>query len=412
MIQSFYFFFNASLGIIYSFLPVYLKSLGYSGTEVANIMAIDPIIGMLGVSILWGWISDKTQRPATMLKILAFGTALSFIPILTGQYWLILIGYIIFGLSCNPIGGLADSLALKKAKEKGSDFGKIRVWASIGWLGATLLIGFVLAIKGSGAAINNFNDFIGIFKTVFEGKNINWGDSVVIYIIIGGFALTFLTALGFKEQKIEKKSATGAKFSDLKLIFKNRYFMIFLLAVVAHIICLRTFYFLFGIHVQSLNMSPTVLSIAFAVGTLAEIVAFYFFGRLKKIFSLEVLIAIAAGLSVVRWILMANTTSVSVLIAAQLLHAATSGIFLAAAANLIESAAEKKLLVSYQQVYYYIMAVSNFIGTYFSAMTFDYYQSAVPVFYVVSGLEVITMVVIILAQVYRKKNPKLQTEIV
>jgi len=125
MIQAFYFFFNASLGIIYSFLPVYLKSLGYSGTQVANIMAIDPIIGMLGVSILWGWISDKTQRPATMLKFLAFGTALSFIPILSGQYWLIFVGYIIFGLSCNPIGGLSDSLALKKAKEKGIDFGKI-----------------------------------------------------------------------------------------------------------------------------------------------------------------------------------------------------------------------------------------------------------------------------------------------
>lgn len=412
MLQAFYLFFNASLGIIYSFLPVYLKSLGYTGTQVANIMAIDPIIGMLGVSIIWGWISDKTQRPATMLKILALGTALSFIPILTGQYWLILVGYIIFGLSCNPIGGLADSLALKKAKEKGSDFGKIRVWASIGWLGATLLIGFVLAFKGSGAVINTFSDFVGIFKTVFEGKNINWGDSVVIYIIIGGFVLTFLTALGFKEQKIDKKSSNSAKFSDLKLIFQNKYFLIFLLAVIAHIICLRTFYFLFGIHVQSLKMSPTVLSIAFAVGTLAEIVAFYFFGRLKKIFSLEILIAIAAGLSIVRWILMANTTSVSVLIAAQVLHAATSGIFLAAAANLIESAAEKKLLVSYQQVYYYIMAVSNFIGTYFSAITFDYYQSAVPVFYVVSGLEVITMVVIILAQVYRKKNIKLQTEII
>lgn len=403
MLQSFYFFFNASLGIIYSFLPVYLKSLGYTGTQVANIMAIDPIIGMLGVSILWGWISDKTQRPATMLKFLALGTALSFIPILTGQYWLILVGYIIFGLSCNPIGGLADSLALKKAKEKGYDFGKIRVWASIGWLGATLLIGFVLAIKGSGAVINTFSDFIGIFKTVFEGKNINWGDSVVIYIIIGGFMLTFLTALGFKEQKIEIK-ANSAKFSDLKLIFQNRYFLIFLVAVGAHIICLRTFFFLFGIHVQALKMSPTVLSVAFAVGTLAEIGALYFFGRLKKIFSLEVLIAVAAGLSVLRWVVMANTTSAIVLIAVQVLHAASSGIFLGAAANLIESTAQKQLLVSYQQVYYYIMAVSNFIGTYFSALTFDYYASAVPVFYVVSGLEVIAVIAIVLAQVYRLKS--------
>ncbi len=405
MLQAFYFFFNASLGIIYSFLPVYLKSLGYDGGAVANIMAIDPIIGILGVSIFWGWVADRTQRPATLLKFLALGTAISFIPILSGQYWLIFVGYIIFGLSCNPIGGLSDSLALKKAKEKGIDFGKIRVWASAGWLSATIIIGFVLALKVMDVNINSFNDILLVLNSVFEGKNINWGDSVVIYIIIGGFALTFFTALGFKEQKYEKKDSNKITLADFKLIIKNKYFLVFLIAVVFHIIGLRTFYFLFGMHVQALNMSPTVLSIAFAVGTLAEMGAFYFFGKMKKVLSLEVLIALAAGISIIRWVVLANTTSPTVLILIQVLHAATSGIFLAAAANLIESTAEGKLLVTYQQVYYYIMALSNLIGTYFSGYTFDFFNSnAVPVFYIVSILEIFTIVAIFVAQGIRKKT--------
>ena len=405
MLQAFYFFFNASLGIIYSFLPVYLKSLGYDGGAVANIMAIDPIIGILGVSIFWGWVADRTQRPATLLKFLALGTAISFIPILSGQYWLIFVGYIIFGLSCNPIGGLSDALALKKAKEKGIDFGKIRVWASAGWLSATIIIGFVLALKVMEVNINSFNDILLVLNSVFEGKNINWGDSVVIYIIIGGFALTFFTALGFKEQKYEKKDSNKLTLADFKLIIKNKYFLVFLIAVVFHIIGLRTFYFLFGMHVQALNMSPTVLSIAFAVGTLAEMGAFYFFGKIKKVLSLEVLIALAAGISIIRWVVLANTTSPTVLIFIQVLHAATSGIFLAAAANLIESTAEGKLLVTYQQVYYYIMALSNLIGTYFSGYTFDFFNSnAVPVFYIVSILEVFTIVAIFVAQGIRKRK--------
>ncbi len=404
MLQAFYFFLNASLGIIYSFLPVYLKSLGYDGGAVANIMAIDPIIGILGVSIFWGWVADRTQRPATLLKFLALGTAISFIPILSGQYWLIFVGYIIFGLSCNPIGGLSDALALKKAKEKGIDFGKIRVWASAGWLSATIIIGFVLALKVMEVNINSFNDILLVLNSVFEGKNINWGDSVVIYIIIGGFGLTFLTALGFKEQKYEKKDSNKLTLADFKLIIKNKYFLVFLIAVVFHIIGLRTFYFLFGMHVQALNMSPTVLSIAFAVGTLAEMGAFYFFGKMKKVLSLEVLIALAASISIIRWVVLANTTSPAVLILIQVLHAATSGIFLAAAANLIESTAEGKLLVTYQQVYYYIMALSNLIGTYFSGYTFDFFNSnAVPVFYIVSILELFTIVAIFVAQGIRKK---------
>jgi PPP family 3-phenylpropionic acid transporter len=405
MLQAFYFFFNASLGIIYSFLPVYLKSLGYDGGAVANIMAIDPIIGILGVSIFWGWVADRTQRPATLLKFLALGTAISFIPILSGQYWLIFVGYIIFGLSCNPIGGLSDSLALKKAKAKGIDFGKIRVWASAGWLSATIIIGFVLALKVMEINIKSFNDILLVLNSVFEGKNINWGDPIVIYIIIGGFVLTFLTALGFREQKYEKKDNNKLTGADFKLIIKNKYFLVFLIAVIFHIISLRSFYFLFGMHVQSLNMSPTVLSIAFAAGTLAEMGAFFFFGKLKKVLSLEVLIALAAVLSIVRWVGIANAETSTALILIQLLHAASSGIFLAAAANLIESTAEGKLLVTYQQVYYYVMALSNLIGTYFSGYTFDFFGSkAAPVFYIVSVLELFTVVAIIVAQIIRKRK--------
>jgi PPP family 3-phenylpropionic acid transporter len=405
MLQAFYFFFNASLGIIYSFLPVYLKSLGYDGGAVANIMAIDPIIGILGVSIFWGWVADRTQRPATLLKFLALGVAISFIPVLTGQYWLIFVGYIIFGLSCNPIGGLSDSLALVKAKEKGIDFGKIRVWASAGWLSATILIGFVLALRGMDVKIQALDDVLTVLGAVFEGKNINWGDPVVIYIIIGGFALTFLTALGFKDRKYDKKDNNKITLADFKLILKNKYFLVFLFSVIFHIISLRSFYFLFGMHVQALNMSPTILSIAFAAGTLAEMGAFYFFGKLKKILSLEVLIALAAALSVVRWVGIANAETSTSLILIQLLHAASSGIFLAAAANLIESTAEGKLLVTYQQVYYYVMALSNLIGTYFSGYAFDFFGgNAAPVFYTVSVLELFTVVTILVAQVIRKKK--------
>lgn len=410
MLQAFYFFFNASLGIIYSFLPVYLKSLGYDGGAVANIMAIDPIIGILGVSIFWGWVADRTQRPATLLKFLAFGVAISFIPVLSGQYWLIFVGYIIFGLSCNPIGGLSDSLALVKAKEKGIDFGKIRVWASAGWLSATIIIGFVLALRGMNVKIQSMDDILKVLSAVFEGKNINWGDPVVIYIIIAGFAFTFITALGFKDRKYDKKDSNKLTLADFKLILKNKYFMMFLLAVVFHIISLRSFYFLFGLHVQALNMSPTILSIAFAAGTLAEMGAFFFFGKLKKILSLEVLIAFAAALSIVRWVGIANAESTTALILIQLLHAASSGIFLAAAANLIESTAEGKLLVTYQQVYYYIMALSNLIGTYFSGYAFDFFGgNAAPVFYTVSVLELFTVVAILAAQIIRKRNSKIQT---
>ncbi len=410
MIRSFYFFFNAALSIIYSFLPVYLKSLGYSATEVANIMVIDSVIGLLGISIIWGWISDHTNKPALMLKILALGVALSFFPILTGQYYLIFIGYVIFGLFSNPIGGIADSMAIKTAKDKGIDFGKIRVWGSIGWLSATLLVGFVLAAKATNISISSFSDFIGIVKFMFAGKDINWNNPIVILLIIGGFGMTFISALGFKKQDKEKKEkADKPNFSDLKLIFKNSYFLIFLIVVIFHIICLRSYYFSFGIHIQSLKLSPTILSIAFSLGTIAEIVAFTFFGRLRKHFKLETILGIALAVSALRWALIANTSSPALIIGLQVLHAASSGLFIAAAVSLVAEAAEEKLLVTYQQVYNYTMAIGNLIGTYVSGLVFDHFQSAVPVFYVLSVFDSLGIIFILIA-ISKKKNRKVKTE--
>jgi PPP family 3-phenylpropionic acid transporter len=408
MIRPFYFFFNAALSIISSFLPVYLESRGFSGTQIANIMALDSIIAILGISILWGYLSDRTQKPAMILQILALGTALSFIPILFGgsAYYLVFLGYLIFGFFSCPIGGISDSLAVVHARDKGIDFGKIRVWGSIGWLSSTLLVGFWLAAKGTDIPVKSFNDAVEVAKAMFAGKGINWNDPIVIVLVICGFAVTFLTTLGFSNaKKGETKKDSRPGFSDLKLILKNRYFLIFLIVVALHMLCLKSFYFLFGIHVKNLEMSPTILSIAFSVGTLAEILAFSIFGWLRKYFRLEILIAIATGISLLRWALLANTESVGLLIFSQLLHAATSGIFIAAAVSFVANAAEPKLLVTYQQVYYYAMFIGNLIGTYASGFIYEgFNKSAIPVFYVMSAVELLAMMFILLSM-RLPKNP-------
>ena len=404
MIRSFFFFFNASLSIIYSFLPVYLKALGYTATEVANIMVIDAVIGLVGVSILWGWISDRTQKPALMLKILAFGAAFSFIPILTGQYWMIFIGYILFGFFTNPISGIADSLAIIKSKEMGVDYGKIRVWGSVGWLTATLLIGFILALKEVNTDINGFADVWTVLKFMFEGNDINWNNPMVIMVIIGGFGMTFISALGFKERKLEQKSDKDkVKLTDIKAIFKNTYFLVFLLVVIFHIICLRSYYFSYGMHIQNLKLSPAILSIAFSVGTIAEILAFTFFGKIKKHFKLETIVGIALFVSLLRWLLVANTSSPLVVISLQVLQAASSGLFIAAAVSIVAEAAEVRLLATYQQVYNYTLAIGNVIGTYVAGLIFDHYQSGVPVFYTLSGFEFLG-IIFVFVTIYLKKK--------
>jgi PPP family 3-phenylpropionic acid transporter len=333
----------------------------------------------------------------------------SFLPILTGQYYLIFIGYVLFGIFSSPIGGFADSLAIKAAEAKGIDFGKIRVWASVGWLSSTLLLGFVLAAKASGASLSSWADVGKIIDYMFSGKEVKWNDTIVIIIVIVFFLLTFLSALGFRELKISKtdKAAT-VKGKDFLEIFRNKPFLFFLVVVVMHIVCLRSYYFLFGIHVQTLKLSPTVLSIAATVATLSEIFAFNYFGKLKKWLRLEWLIVLAAGISILRWIVIGASADPAVLIGIQVLQSASSGIFIAAAVSLVADMANEKLLVTYQQIYNYAIAGGNLIGTYLSALIYDRFSSAAPVFNLLGVFEGFAIVLIIVVASIRKKASALQ----
>jgi PPP family 3-phenylpropionic acid transporter len=240
---------------------------------------------------------------------------------------------------------------------------------------------------------------------MLSGKEVKWNDTIVIIIVIGCFALTFLSALGFREQKIaasEKKPAVKGR--DFLEIFRNRAFMLLLLVVVMHIVCLRSYYFLFGIHVQTLRLSPTVLSIAATVATFSEIFAFNYFGKLRKWLRLEWLIALAAGLSIVRWLVIGASSDPAVLIGIQVLQSASSGIFIAAAVSLVADMAKDHLLVTYQQIYNYAIAGGNLIGTYLSAMIYDAFSSAAPVFNLLGVFELVAIAVIVVVVKIRKSR--------
>jgi len=84
-------------------------------------------------------------------------------------------------------------------------------------------------------------------------------------------------------------------------------------------------------------------------------------------------------------------------------------LIIAAAVSLVAEAAEDKLLVTYQQVYNYTMAIGNFIGTYVSGLVFDHFQSAVPVFYVLSVFDSVGIIFVLIA-ISKRKKQKVKTE--
>ena len=67
MLWVLFFFQFAAIGVYFTFLNVYYKGVGLSGTHIGLISMVSGVAGMAG-SFLWGYLSDRTGKPSLPLR--------------------------------------------------------------------------------------------------------------------------------------------------------------------------------------------------------------------------------------------------------------------------------------------------------------------------------------------------------
>src|SRR5690625_3604387 len=144
------FLFHATNTIILSFLPLYLKFKGLSGTEIGWVLAIGPFASIISQPF-WGYLSDKYKTVKTMLIISVVGMLIASVVFFQMNHLLaiLMIGAIFYFFS-SPVGALSDSLAQRRANNLGVSFGSIRTWGSIGFAFSSLVVGQILTTIGIG----------------------------------------------------------------------------------------------------------------------------------------------------------------------------------------------------------------------------------------------------------------------
>jgi nucleoside transporter len=157
-------------GSWYSVLSAYLQNtLHFSGTQVGFIYSLLPIATIVA-PIVGGQLADRyfpTQKVIAGLQlvggaILLFGAAVSSYGALV---WLMLVYCLVYA----PTLALTNSIAFINLPDSGKDFGKIRVWGTIGWIVAGwALAGWRFLVKPvPGIAIRGDMLFLaGIFSVI------------------------------------------------------------------------------------------------------------------------------------------------------------------------------------------------------------------------------------------------------
>lgn len=299
MLKLFYACFFLTIGVSTPFFPAYLRQLGLSGQKVGVLLAIPPALQLV-VPLGWGWLADRTRRPDRVLRALCLGAFLASLPVIFARTMpALFVAYFAQQIFVVAIVGMADSVAVERWR-KGTAYGPTRAAGSAAFMTACLVAGWWLDLRGLRVA-----------------------DPLVPTLVSVGFAASFLAALGLRGRAVGDRPHAR----DVRRLLEDRRFRALLVVACLHWAALVPYHGFFGILLRERGLPARFTSFAFVVGTAAEIVVLFLFGRLRARFGLVQLFAAVFATSALRWWLSSIVSSPAVILALQVTHGLTFGLF-------------------------------------------------------------------------------------
>ena len=338
-------------GSWFSVLSAYLmNSLGFSGTQVGWIYSLLPLATIIS-PFFGGQLADRyfpTQKVIAVLSLVG-GVLLLFSSAVTSysaMMWVMLIYCLIYA----PTLALTNSIAFINLRNSEKDFGKIRVWGTIGWIAAGLgLAGWRMVVKSAGgAAIKGDTLFLaGLFS-----------------IVMG------LLSFGLPHTPPKKEGTKPWAFLEAFKMLKNADFLIFIIISFVVATELQFYYVLTAPYLISakIGVSESAVSGVMVIAQVAEIFTMalllpYFLPKygIKK----TMIIGVLAW--PLRYIIFVVGTPAWLVIASLSLHGFCYVFFFTAAYIYVDMVAPKDIRASAQSlIAMVILGLGMFVGSIFS----------------------------------------------
>ncbi|MEM7256451.1 MAG: MFS transporter [Pseudomonadota bacterium] len=357
----------ASIGSVGPFFAVWLDSLGIEAGTIGVIAAAPSIVMVFTTVAIGRWADGlKEKRTAIILcnVLITLAQLVLFWPV---HPWLILISWTISGVLMFAKVPVTDAAALSVTSRRNTDFARVRVYGSIG---------FVVAISASGYLY----DVVGI--------------AMFIPVLFAGNVLRlWLSAMLPREQTDHADVQHGA-LVDSKAVYQKAV----LLSIVgaALIQSSHAVVYTFGILLwNQQGYSETTGSLLIAIGVVAEVLLMWRFESLTRKLSARGCLIIAATLGVFRWAVLATSPSLPVIYLAQLLHGATFGLTYLATALFIARRVGEANAARGQGLSATVTTAFLAVATYSAGQMFD--TLGMLLYWVMAGICALAMVLLVLS---------------
>ncbi len=293
---AFYTAIFAAIGIYIPFWPLWLGEKGLSAPEIATLLATASWL-KIATSPGFAQVSDRSGRPKATMVAVSLLSLLAFALLWDASgFWMILSISLIALAAMHALPPLGDSLTLGAVYAENLDYGRIRLWGSIG---------FILAASAAGPLLERY------------------GVSAFLPFLLLLLALTLASILLLPAAPKETQEKTQNK-GDWRPLLKPR-FLVFLICASLLQASHATYYAFSTIHWQAAGLSETTIGLLWAEGVVAEVLLFAVAGRITGRIRPSMLLLIGGLCGLLRWFVTGETTWLPALIGVQILHAGTFG---------------------------------------------------------------------------------------
>lgn len=307
-LSSFYFFFFATLGALLPYWGWYLQSLGYSSLQIGQMMAVIMATKIVSPNV-WGWIADHTGRRMAVVRIGTLLAVFTFAGVFLapGFGWLLLV-MLAYSFFWNAALPQFEANTFNHLGRDAHRYSSIRLWGSVGFIVTVAGLGMLFDVTGPGLLPH-------AMLLLLAGI---WLSSLSVPEQPGGHPVREHEPLG---RVLARPAVVGLLLACF-------------LMQASH----GPYYTFFTIYMGEQGYSGTVTGQLWALGVIAEVGVFLVMHRLVPRFGLHRLLMASLALASLRWVMIGLFPgSLPLLVLAQTLHAASFGVYHAAAIQLIHN---------------------------------------------------------------------------
>ena len=321
-----------SIGAMFPFAALWMNQAGIEPAMIGVIVA-GPSVAMLLTTITLGRLADNL--PERRQAIIAANWIILLVHLtlfLTTEEWVVLLVWLLAGIAMYAKVPITDAAALGLARRNGSDFARVRMFGSIG---------FVLMLSVAGFAYERWG--IGTFVMGLFIAN--------VARLLAAYYLPLMStnrrptnnnnSATAHSHETSTANTTTAKASGPKAVAsasQSLYQPGILLTLIggALINASHAMVNTYGILLWTeQGLSESVASLAIGIGVIVEVALMWWFRSLTQHVSARTCLLVAAACGMLRWSLLASFASLPVIFAAQALHGVTFGVTYLACVNFI-----------------------------------------------------------------------------